>query len=210
MLEPSPNPYGHDSRNGPLKTLVREIWDHPTLYLTSSCAAILLAGILFLRIFNPQVYQVRSDSMCPTICEGEKILANLSHYHGRPPRRGDVIIFRHKSTANLHIKRVAAVGGDVFSISGQKILVNGKSFDHRAPSKDCTAPEPQSTVPSLADPFEPVRMPEGSLFVVGDNLEHSFDSRYPGFGFVTTDQVRGKPLLIYWSPIGSRIGCSIE
>jgi signal peptidase I len=56
--------------------------------------------------------------------------------------------------------------------------------------------------------FETVKVPEGSLFVVGDNLDNSYDSRH--FGFVSLDKVKGKALLIYWSSNTSRIGCKLN
>jgi signal peptidase I len=54
-------------------------------------------------------------------------------------------------------------------------------------------------------PFETVKVPEGFLFVIGDNLDNSYDSRF--FGVVPLDEVRGKPKFIYWSPNSSRLGC---
>jgi type IV secretory pathway protease TraF len=51
---------------------------------------------------------------------------------------------------------------------------------------------------------------EGNYFVVGDNLQSSFDSRVGGFGPVTASMIRGKPLFLYWSPMHSRIGCALR
>jgi len=58
--------------------------------------------------------------------------------------------------------------------------------------------------------FQPTTVPEGSFFVVGDNLPDSFDSRIPEFGPVTKNMVRGKALFLYWSSGHSRIGCSLR
>jgi hypothetical protein len=55
-----------------------------------------------------------------------------------------------------------------------------------------------------------MRVQEGTFFVVGDNLDQSFDSRVPEFGNVTLDMLRGKPLYFYWSPGRSRIACSLH
>jgi type IV secretory pathway protease TraF len=53
-------------------------------------------------------------------------------------------------------------------------------------------------------------VPASSFFVVGDNSTNSYDSRIPGFGLVTLDQVRGRPVYIYWSTGKSRIGCAVN
>jgi hypothetical protein len=71
---------------------------------------------------------------------------------------------------------------------------------------------PSGTQPSNFEPilFDPVKVPPSSLFVVGDNLPNSFDSRTPAFGSVILRQVRGRPLFIYWSRTSSRIGCELH
>jgi type IV secretory pathway protease TraF len=54
------------------------------------------------------------------------------------------------------------------------------------------------------------RRPQGTFFVVGDNLANSFDSRIPEFGPVSADMIRGKPLFLYWSPNLRHIGCPLR
>ena len=62
---------------------------------------------------------------------------------------------------------------------------------------------------SVSD-FDAVVVPEGKLFVMGDNRDNSYDSRDPAFGLVDIDKVKGKPLYIYWAKVKSRIGRKIE
>jgi signal peptidase I len=181
------------------------------LFLVGGVAAFLLLstiGSMYIRAFV-----VRSNSMCPTICERERVFANLAAYSTHPPRRGDVVIFDYLSEGNSvpYVKRVIGIPGDTISAdSDGKILVNGKRFpippEKSVCGKPATEPDPYSE-PVL---FPATKVPEGSLFLVGDNLGRSFDSRYPNFSSVRVSQVRGKLLLIYWSSGSGRIGCSVR
>ena len=172
----------------------------------------LIAGIVILAAFLPlsrqyayfKAFRVPSDSMCPTICRGERIVADMSAYEKKPPQRGDLILLRHSPLEPLFIKRVVGVAGDTVG-PGPKgaVFVNGRPL---ALPQICGLPvrrEEPEEMPS----FLPVKVPEGSFFVLGDHLGNSLDSRYPQFGFVNITEVRGKPLYLYWSPGHSRIGC---
>jgi signal peptidase I len=85
--------------------------------------------------------------------------------------------------------------------------VNGQSISLPEP---CGHGETKNDSVSAAIHFDAVKVPQDSLFVIGDNLNNSFDSRFPEFGFVNLDQVRGKPLYLYWSLEKSRIGCPVR
>ena len=129
-------------------------------------------------------------------------------YKSKLPQRGDLILMKHASSNGLFVKRVIGVAGDTVAPgSNGTILVNGHPFVPPAP---CT-PAILQKIDSAEDfPFESTTVSEGSLFVVGDNLANSFDSRIAEFGAVTPDMVRGKPLYLYWSHASSRIGCTLR
>ena len=151
------------------------------------------------------VYKIPSASMCPTICISDQVVADAWAYHERAPQRGDIILFKHPSFKDLLIKRVIGLPGD-FVTPGPNgsVLVNGQPFH---PPSSCGNPDwAKEAVPSESS-FQPKRVMEGTLFVIGDNLEQSFDSRVPEFGTVTLDMVRGKPLYFSWSSTHSRIAC---
>jgi len=153
-----------------------------------------------------RAYKISSGSMCPTLCEDDRMVVSTAAYRNRAPGRGELVIFDFKQTGQMFPKRVAGVPGDrVARGPANTILVNGNALKIPAPCGKTAAPE--SLAPEGPD-FEPVKVPDGSLFVIGDNLDNSYDSRF--FGFVPLDQVRGKPVFLYWSPERSRIGCELR
>lgn len=165
----------------------------------------------FLRKFFPvKAFRTSSNSMCPTFCVGERFVADPYAFQENGPSRGAIVMFPKDPTGVLFVKRVIGVAGDVVSGSGTTIFVNGRPSPHVGPSYICGKPDLGN--PSGDEPasFGPVRVPAGSLFVVGDRLAESYDSRNPGFGFVQVNQVRAKPLYIYWSSRLSRFGCPIR
>jgi signal peptidase I len=157
-----------------------------------------------------RAFKVPSASMCPTICEGDRIVANMEAFAKSGPSRGDVIMMKHQTSESLYIKRVIGVGGDSVSSSDGHILVNGHQLAEPGPAKGCEQLRVSYATKEEPIPFDAVTVPPSSFFVIGDNLSNSYDSRIQGFGLVTLSQVRGKPLFIYWSPNSSRIGCSIR
>jgi signal peptidase I len=153
-------------------------------------------------------FKIPSASMCPTICMGERIVADMHAFKSRPLQRGDLILLKHPSSEGLFVKRVIAVPGDTVAPGASgSIRVNGNAFNPPAP---CGLPIWEKKDSADYSTFPSISVPTGSVFVVGDNLSNSFDSRVPEFGAVSTDMVRGKPLFLYWSPSTSRIGCSVR
>jgi signal peptidase I len=168
--------------------------------------ALLLA--LFIRTFIVQAFKIPSGSMIPTLQIGDHILVNKLAYGIRVPlyghylvdfgkvQRGDVIVFIFpEDRSKDFIKRVVAVAGDTVEIRGKKITINGKQVDD--PHAHFEGDDPQNVLPASRDDFGPTRVPENQLFVMGDNRDRSYDSRF--WGFVNLDDVRGKAFLIYWS-----------
>jgi signal peptidase I len=168
--------------------------------------ALLLA--LFIRTFIVQAFKIPSGSMIPTLQIGDHILVNKLAYGIRVPlyghylvdfgkvQRGDVIVFIFpEDRSKDFIKRVVAVAGDTVEIRGKKISINGKQVDD--PHAHFEGDDPQNVLPASRDDFGPTRVPENQLFVMGDNRDRSYDSRF--WGFVNLDDVRGKAFLIYWS-----------
>lgn len=170
--------------------------------------AIALLVALFIRSFVVQAFKIPSGSMLPTLQIGDHILVNKFIYGVRlpivgteilpvsTPQRGDVVVFLYPvDPSKDFIKRVVGVGGDVVKIRNKHVYINGKLWhDPHAYFVDGRSTTGDN---SPRDNFGPVTVPPGHLFVMGDNRDRSYDSRY--WGFVDLSEVRGEAFLIYWS-----------
>jgi signal peptidase I len=153
-------------------------------------------------------FKVPSQSMCPTICPGERIVADMAGYHSSGPERGDLVLLKLPLSRSLFIKRVIGVAGDTVEAGpNNEVIVDGKPLTS---PRVCGAPAIASNPDKELPNFPATKVPKGYFFVVGDNLADSNDSRFPEFGLVGADQLRGKPLFIYWSTGRSRIGCRTQ
>jgi signal peptidase I len=152
-----------------------------------------------------RAYKISSASMCPTICEGERVVAAADAYKLHSPERGDLIVFDFEHSGTIFPKRVIGVAGDVVSPGpANSILVNGVPLKIPAPCRSQHFGGSSADLPS----FKTVKIQEGSLFVVGDNLGNSYDSRF--FDPIPLDEVRGQLKFVYWSTNSSRIGCELH
>lgn len=144
---------------------------------------LILAVVLYFLI-DLVVARVRVEniSMLPTLQPGEFVLVNKMAYDLGDFERGDIIVF-HYSPEEDYIKRVIGLPGDEVQIGNGQVLVNGQPLDEPYIS----AP-PQYTGAWL--------VPEGSLFVLGDNRNQSSDSHR--WGFIREDSVLGEAMVVYW------------
>ena len=178
------------------KSIVRE-------YAEAIIIALLLA--LFIRTFVVQAFKIPSGSMIPTLLVGDHILVNKFVYGVKnplggdtwislwEPRRHDIVVFKYpQNPSQDFIKRVVAVAGDRVEIVDKKVYINGELF---------LEPHAVNMEPVQAgfgrDNMAPVVVPANSIFVMGDNRDNSYDSRF--WGFVDLKAVRGKAFMMYWS-----------
>jgi len=181
------------------KSIIRE-------YAESIIFALVLAFVI--RAFVVQAFKIPSGSMEPTLEIGDHLLVNkfiygikipftsINLFPLKSPQRGDVIVFIYPPEPDKDfIKRVIGVGGDSVRIANKKLYINGVEVPdtHAVYRENTILP---GGVQEL-DNFGPVNVPKGSLFVLGDNRDHSLDSRF--WGFVPLKNVLGKALGIYWS-----------
>lgn len=185
--------------------------------LRENIEALVIALIiaLFIRAFVIQAFKIPTGSMENTLLVGDYLLVNKFIYGVKvpftdvtvipvkDPNREDIIVFRYpKDPSKDYIKRVVGIGGDTIEIRDKVLYVNGEEQKkeytiHSDSNRIFTRSSrlPQSTV--NRDNLGPVKVPKGKLFVMGDNRDHSNDSRF--WGFVDITSVRGKALIIYWS-----------
>lgn len=175
-------------------------------YAEAIIMALILA--LFIRTFIVQAFKIPSGSMIPTLEIGDHILVNKLSYGLRlpflerylmqygTPGRGDVVVFIYpEDRSKDFIKRVIAVGGDSVEVRAKKIFINGKPSDD--PHAHFAGYDPLAGGAGSGDDYGPKTVPQNSIFVMGDNRDRSYDSRF--WGFVDLNDVRGKAFLIYWS-----------
>ncbi len=146
-----------------------------------------LAVILFL-VINTLSARVRVDgfSMLPTLQDGEFVLVNKLAYRVGSPARGDIIVFRATTVANLDlVKRVIGLPGDKVEVRSGKVILNGQVLSEAY----------INAAPNYSGAWE---VPDGYLFVLGDNRNDSSDSHQ--WGYLPQQNIIGKALLIYWPP----------
>lgn len=164
------------------------------VYLSSIICAVGLA--LFIRTYVVQAFKIPSGAMKQTILVGDHIIADKFVYKYSEPKRGDIIIFPFpEDPSKDFIKRVVGLGGETIEIRDKQIIINGQFYQEHYKVINDPNIFPENIQPR--DNCGPIKIPEDSLFVMGDNRDHSYDSRY--WGFVKMTSVKGKAINIYWS-----------
>ncbi len=175
-------------------------------YVEAIVIAVLLAIVI--RTFIVQAFKIPSGSMLPTLQIGDHLLVNKFIYGIRvplsgsllvpikKPSRGDVVVFRFPKDKSIdYIKRVVGVPGDTVTIKNKKVHINNKPIEDQHAYFNSTSIMRASSGPR--DNTGPITVPEGKIFVMGDNRDNSYDSRF--WGFVEQKDVLGKAFIIYWS-----------
>lgn len=175
-------------------------------YIEAILLAILIA--FFIRTFVIQAYKIPSGSMKPTLQIGDHILVSKFNYGVKlpfirstlipigAPKRGDIVVFIYpEDRSKDFIKRLIGLPGDTIEIRDKKILLNGLPWSDPYGVHTDSLILPGSVQPR--DNFGPARVPKDSIFVIGDNRDESYDSRF--WGFVDMKDVLGKAQIIYWS-----------
>lgn len=175
-------------------------------YVESFGAAIVLA--LVFRQFALQAFRIPSSSMEDTLLVGDFLFVNKFLFGApipftqarlpkvRDPKRGDIIVFKSPSTGQDFIKRCVAVAGDTLEVRDRKLYVNRmEQADPFVKHQNDIGSQVRKDDPRFY--FGPVVVPQGRLFMMGDNRENSSDSRY--WGFLPLENIKGKAMFIYFS-----------
>jgi signal peptidase I len=181
-------------------------------------------GLAFgIQKFLVKPFRIPSPSMVPTLDVGQRVLVNRLGSHFGSPHRGDVIVFNPPAGADTHecggpksprqacpkptperskdnfIKRVIGLPGDRISVKNNRAYVNGKPLNEPYVNKGSFDP---ANCDSLCNLPEPITVPPGSFFMMGDNRGESDDSR--DWGPVPKKWIIGGAFFTYWPP--SRVG----
>jgi len=175
-------------------------------YAEAIAIAVVLA--LVIRTYIVQAYKIPSGSMLETLQIGDHLLVNkfifgipipFTHLRVlalREVRRGDVIVFKYpEDETKDFIKRVVGLPGDTIQVIDKAVYLNGKPYV--IPSERHTDPLTYPAELQPRDNLGQITVPPDSYFVMGDNRDHSLDSRF--WGFVRRDELLGKAVVIYWS-----------
>lgn len=171
-------------------------------WIESIVIALILA--LFIRTFFIQPFKIPSGSMRMTLVEGDRLMVNKLRYGPLIPftknrlpgfsklKRGDIIVFVYPENPKKDfIKRLIALSGETVEIRNGKIYINDRLIDE-TPIKDIH----YYNVGPYGAENKKIKVPEGYVYVLGDNSESSRDSRY--WGFVPGGNIIGRAEFIYW------------
>jgi signal peptidase I len=175
-------------------------------YIEAILTAILIAA--FIISFVVQAFKIPSGSMIPTLLIGDHLFVNKFIYGVKipffrktiipitDPKKEDVIVFIFpQDRSKDFIKRVIGTAGDKIEMKNKKLFINNQAYADPFGVYDDDNIYPADVQPR--DNFGPVVVPPNSLFVMGDNRDHSLDSRF--WGFVDLKDVQGKAFILYWS-----------
>jgi signal peptidase I len=142
---------------------------------------------LVIRTYVAEARWIPSESMLPTLKIGDRLIVDKVLFHFNGINRGDLLVFEAPPASNLDevmIKRVIGLPGDTVEIKNGIVYINGQPLD-----------EPYEMEKPKSD-FKPVTVPENSFFVMGDNRNNSYDSRF--WGMVPGELIIGKAVARYF------------
>lgn len=157
----------------------------------------LIAAIIaiFIRTFLLGPYKIPTGSMRPTLLEGDRIFVDKMTYRFRPPKRGEIIVFKYPVDPKKDfVKRLIAFGGEEIEIRDGSVFINGMRLTEPGPI-------PSHYYYNRSDwPYskegQKIVVPPDSYFVLGDNSAQSSDSR--NWGFVPKSYLIGRAFLVWW------------
>ena len=143
----------------------------------------------FVRPFVVEAFWIPSESMVPTLEVGDRVFINKFVYRFTEPEPGDIVVFESVEGGEEElIKRVIGLPGDEVRVRNDRLYVNDERW-HESYTNEAL---------SDSGSFGPITVPEGSVFVMGDNRANSRDSRF--FGAVPIDSIEGEAFAIFWPP----------
>jgi signal peptidase I len=148
------------------------------------------------KSYIAQTYRIPSGSMRDTLQDGDNIVVDKIKYKLSQPKRGDIAVFAFpEDPSKDFVDRIVALGGETLKIVNKNVYINGKMIDEPYVTHSESHIIPKGLQPR--DNCGPVTIPEDSVFVMGDNRDQSYDSRF--WGFVKKSSLKGRAKSICWS-----------
>ena len=155
---------------------------------------VLALGLYLVATLAIQAVHVVGSSMNPSLDNNDLVIASRLDYHLHPPDRGDIVIVKDPyDPAQNFIKRVIGLPGDHVLIRAGHVYVNSVRLEEPYVSPDWRT---TANWPAFSDQADGEVVPNGSYFVLGDNRDHSSDSRL--FGYISENQIEGKAVIRFW------------
>lgn len=155
---------------------------------------VIVAIALLIRQFVVAAYNVPTGSMKPTIQPGDFVFVNRLAYKFRKPRRGELLVFRYPPDPKFsYVKRVIGLPGEIVEIRNKIVYINGVPLQE--PYVVYELPNYFYEKGRVRDNYGPIKVPEDCYFVMGDNRDNSYDSRF--WGFVEKKNILGRAYAVY-------------
>lgn len=164
----------------------KELWEYIKMIIFVVVVVLIVNNFLLINA------RVPSESMEKTIMTGDRFFGNRLAYLFDDPERYDIVVFKYPDDeSQLFVKRVIGLPGETVEIKDGKVYINGS----KTPLDDSFTPE------TPTGDYGPYVVPEGSYFMLGDNRNHSGDSRFWKQPYVQKDKIVGKAVLRYFPGI---------
>jgi signal peptidase I len=164
--------------------------------------AIIIVVVIRWFLFTPTL--VSGISMQPNFENKERLIVNKIIYNIRDPKRGEVVVF-HAPEKKDYIKRVIGLPGDTVMVKGDDVYINGEIIRESYIQAQVDEARAKGTSYNRivnfkveADGIRAATVPEGTVFVMGDNRSNSKDSRYDEVGFIPFDKIVGRADIVFW------------
>ena len=164
----------------------KELWEYIKMIIFVIVVVLIVNNVFLINA------RVPSESMEKTIMTGDRFFGNRLAYLFNDPERFDIVVFKYPDDeSQLFVKRVIGLPGETVEIREGKVYINGSD----TPLDDSFTPE------TPMGNYGPYVVPEGSYFMLGDNRNHSGDSRFWKQPYVEKDKIVGKAILRYFPGI---------